>query len=164
MKHTPAYIALLPLAALAALVLVFLTQLNHHGGGFGRDPMAGRRMPDIPGMHRPLGEAYILNIFASWCAPCAMEHPVLKSYAAMPGALPVYGIAYKDKEDDVARYLARHGNIYEAHIRDDTGRIGIELGIGGVPESLLVDESGMIVKRFEGPFTSLEMLQEWVAE
>lgn len=162
MRNARRLFAFLPLVALVALVGLFWLRMEGGLTQDSRDPMAGRQMPAIDGLTMPLGEAYILNIFASWCAPCAIEHPVLKQYAGHPGALPVYGIAYKDKPADIARYLAQHGNIYEAHVRDDDGRLGIELGVGGVPESFLVDENGVIVKRFSGPFTSLEMLHAWL--
>ncbi len=96
------------------------------------------------------GEVALVNVFASWCAPCRVEHPVLTRLAETRD-IPLYGINYKDAPADAAGWLADLGNPYRRIGVDRQGRTGIELGITGVPETFLVDAEGRIRYRHAGP-------------
>lgn len=116
----------------------------------------GRHVPafDLPGSpgfaDRDLsGMPILVNFFASWCVPCVEEAAVLLTVAQ--SGLPIFGIAYKDTPDATARFLARHGNPYARLGHDSAGLVGIDWGISGVPESYLVDKTGMVRWRFVGP-------------
>jgi cytochrome c biogenesis protein CcmG/thiol:disulfide interchange protein DsbE len=152
----------LPLALLLALgVLLF--------AGIGRDPsklpspLIGKPAPafDLPVLADATrrvtsteleGRAYLLNVFASWCATCQAEHPVLKAFAA-EGLIPVIGLNWKDRPDDAIRWLGRHGNPYEVVLADPSGAIGIDFGVYGTPETFLVDAGGTIRFKHVGNLT-----------
>ena len=90
------------------------------------------------------GQAYVLNVWASWCAVCQIEHPVFNAYAQTPGALPVVGLNYKDAPDDAKRWLAQLGNPYRQIAVDADGKIGLDLGVYGAPETYFIDRQGVI--------------------
>ena len=92
----------------------------------------------------------LLNIFASWCAPCRAEHPNLTRLAQEEG-LTLVGVNYKDKPEDATKWLAELGNPYEMIGSDYSGRAGIELGLSGLPETFIIDEDGIIRYRLAGP-------------
>lgn len=96
------------------------------------------------------GELSLVNVFASWCAPCQVEHPLLMRLAEAEG-LPIYGIAYKNERAAVRRYLAEAGNPFAAIGHDPQGRVAIEWGAYGLPETYLVDAEGRIRFRHAGP-------------
>ena len=98
------------------------------------------------------GEVALVNVFASWCGPCRVEHPVLMALAAA-GSAPLYGINYKDTPDDAERWLGRLGNPYARMGADRDGRTGIEWGVYGVPETFVVDGAGRIRHRHVGVLT-----------
>ncbi len=98
------------------------------------------------------GRVALVNVFASWCVPCRAEHPLLMRLAR-EGRVPVYGINYKDWAPEAAKWLAELGNPYAAIGYDDTGRIGIEWGVYGVPETFIIDRRGRIRHRHVGPLT-----------
>lgn len=98
------------------------------------------------------GRAYLLNVFASWCATCQAEHPVLKAFAA-EGVIPVIGLNWKDRPEDALRWLGRHGNPYEVVLADPSGAIGIDFGVYGTPETFLVDAGGTIRFKHVGNLT-----------
>jgi cytochrome c biogenesis protein CcmG, thiol:disulfide interchange protein DsbE len=97
----------------------------------------------------------VVNFWASWCAPCRAEHPRLMEIAAM--GVPVYGVNYKDKPADALGLLADLGNPFAAMGADASGRMGLEWGLYGVPETFVIDGSGKVVLRFAGPITTQEM-------
>jgi cytochrome c biogenesis protein CcmG/thiol:disulfide interchange protein DsbE len=99
----------------------------------------------------PRGRPAIVNFFASWCAPCRIEHPQLLRLAREGIAL--VGIAYKDKPDDAKRFLGDLGDPFRAIGLDQTGRTAIEWGVYGVPESYFVDPAGIVRWRYAGPIT-----------
>jgi cytochrome c biogenesis protein CcmG/thiol:disulfide interchange protein DsbE len=99
------------------------------------------------------GHVVIINFFASWCVPCRIEHPILMRLATEEKLL-LYGIAYKDKRADTERLLSRDGDPYRAIGVDADGRVGIDFGVYGVPETYVIDKSGHIRKRFVGPLTA----------
>jgi cytochrome c biogenesis protein CcmG/thiol:disulfide interchange protein DsbE len=99
-----------------------------------------------------LGKVWLLNTWASWCVACRVEHPLLVEFVKT-NPLPIIGLDYKDKEADGMKWLARYGNPYAVTIVDQDGRIGIDFGVYGVPESFLIDKAGIIRYKQIGPFT-----------
>ena len=91
-----------------------------------------------------IGEPFLLNVWASWCATCRIEHPIIEALAAS-GALKVIGLNYRDDAKDASRWLSRLGNPYTMNLADTSGRTSIDFGVYAAPESFLVDASGMIV-------------------
>jgi len=89
------------------------------------------------------GQVWLLNVWASWCAPCREELPVLREASQRHG-VPLYGLNYKDKPDEARAWLARNGNPYIASASDTDGRVGIEYGVYGVPETFVIDGAGRI--------------------
>ena len=99
-----------------------------------------------------LGKVWLLNTWASWCVACRQEHPILVEFAKTK-TIPIIGLDYKDKESDGLKWLARYGNPYDLAITDKDGRIGIDFGVYGVPESFLIDKAGIIRYKQIGPIT-----------
>ena len=97
------------------------------------------------------GEAKLVNFFASWCAPCRLEHPILADLAAQ--GIPVYGIAYKDDPDRTAAFLEELGNPFNAIGQDRTGRIAPDWGLYGVPETFVLAGDGTVIDRMPFPLT-----------
>ncbi|MDQ2803997.1 MAG: DsbE family thiol:disulfide interchange protein [Pseudomonadota bacterium] len=103
---------------------------------------------DVIAARRPA----LINFFASWCAPCVEEAPALAEVRDM--GLPIWGVAYKDQEAATAQFLARLGDPYVRVGRDAPGLVGIDFGVYGVPESYLVDGSGIVRWRWAGGLSS----------
>lgn len=106
------------------------------------------------------GQVWLLNVFASWCTPCLEEHPYLVALAKQ-GVVPIYGLNYKDKPQAALKWLNRHGDPYTGIVVDREGRTGIEYGVYGVPETFVIDKSGVIRFKHIGPLTS-EVLEKEV--
>jgi cytochrome c biogenesis protein CcmG/thiol:disulfide interchange protein DsbE len=153
---------LIPLAIFVVL-LVFLAI------GLTRDPsqipspLIGKPAPNFtaPVLGKPgetfsnkdmLGQVWLLNTWASWCVACRVEHPLLVEFVKS-NPLPIIGLDYKDKEADGKQWLARYGDPYTRAIVDADGRIAIDFGVYGVPESFLIDKAGVIRYKQIGPFT-----------
>jgi len=98
------------------------------------------------------GKVWILNVWASWCVTCRDEHPLLIEYAKS-GAVPIYGLNYKDERDDALAWLSDLGDPYVLSAADLDGRIAIDYGVYGAPETYLIDQSGMIRFKQIGPVT-----------
>jgi cytochrome c biogenesis protein CcmG/thiol:disulfide interchange protein DsbE len=98
------------------------------------------------------GKVWLLNVWASWCVACRQEHPVLLDLAGT-GAVPIYGLNYKDKRDDALGWLGRFGNPYVASLSDTEGLVGIDYGVYGVPETFVIDKTGTIRLKHIGPVT-----------
>ena len=105
------------------------------------------------------GQPAVINFFASWCAPCRIEHPLLMRLA-QEKRVRLYGIAYKDKPEDAARLLARSGDPYAVVGLDRDGMTGLDFGVYGVPETYVLDSAGVIRKRFVGPLTEDAVTRE----
>jgi cytochrome c biogenesis protein CcmG, thiol:disulfide interchange protein DsbE len=99
-----------------------------------------------------LGKVWILNVWASWCAACRDEHPLLVEYARAK-RVPIYGLNYKDTREAGQQWLTRFGNPYDASLFDQDGRVGIDWGVYGVPETFVVDREGTIRFKHIGALT-----------
>ena len=98
------------------------------------------------------GRVWLLNVWASWCVSCRQEHPLLVRLSET-GEVPIYGLDYKDHPDDAQAWLSRFGNPYTASLIDGDGRVGIDYGVYGVPETYLIDKEGIIRYKHIGPLT-----------
>ena len=99
-----------------------------------------------------LGKVWMLNVWASWCVSCREEHPVLVGLSKK-NIVPIYGLNYKDERKDALAWLGRLGNPYTVSIMDADGRIGIDYGVYGVPETYVIDKQGVIRYKQIGPVT-----------
>ena len=95
------------------------------------------------------GEVIVLNVWASWCGPCRVEHPVLMKLARA-GAVPIYGLNYKDEAVDAKRFLDELEDPYERIGIDQDGRVGFEWGVYGVPETFIISGDGQIIDKYVG--------------
>lgn len=146
----------LPLAIFGILAVFFFR-------GLSLDPNAqpsaliGRTLPAFQLMELHTGamltEAdlpsgpYLLNVWASWCITCQVEHPYLTELSK---TLPVVGLNYKDQRTAAQNWLAKLGDPYVLHLFDDSGQLGLDLGVAGAPETFVVDASGVIQARIQG--------------
>jgi cytochrome c biogenesis protein CcmG, thiol:disulfide interchange protein DsbE len=108
-----------------------------------------------------LGKVWILNVWASWCVACLDEHPVLIEYAKNK-TVALIGLNYKDGRPEALRWLTRHGNPYDLSIVDADGRVGIDYGVYGVPETFVIDKQGVIRYKRIGPVTP-DILKDEIA-
>ena len=99
-----------------------------------------------------VGRPYLLNVWASWCLPCLQEHPLLLDLARQK-VLPIVGFNYKDRPEDALAWLKRHGDPFDRIAVDREGRVAIDFGVYGVPESFLIDAGGIIRFKWIGPLT-----------
>jgi cytochrome c biogenesis protein CcmG/thiol:disulfide interchange protein DsbE len=124
-------------------------------------PLVGKPAPDfsLPQLHDPgkvissndlKGKVWLLNFWASWCGGCKEEHPVL-IHLAQSGAVPIYGMDYKDQRQEALTWLREWGNPYPVVAMDESGRIGINYGVYGVPETYVIDKAGIIRYKQIGP-------------
>lgn len=98
------------------------------------------------------GKVWMLNVWASWCVACREEHPLLLEFARKRAVI-IVGLDYKDTRADASAWLARFGNPYEASLFDEDGRVGIDFGVYGVPETFVIDGNGVIRMKHIGPLT-----------
>ncbi|MGL5115063.1 MAG: DsbE family thiol:disulfide interchange protein [Beijerinckiaceae bacterium] len=160
------FIVFAPLAAFLGLAALFLTGLL--GGDRSTLPstLIGSKAPAITlrpleGLDRPgfgpadlvSGRISLVNVFASWCAPCHAEHPLLMELAK-DDRLRILGINQKDQPDNARRFLVNKGNPYVAVGIDPDGRAGIEWGVYGVPETFVVKGDGTVAYKLVGPLTA----------
>ena len=96
------------------------------------------------------GKVWLLNVWASWCIACRDEHPYLLEYAKT-GAVPIYGLNYKDRREDALSSLEELGDPYLVSVVDLDGRVGIDYGVYGAPETYVIDKAGMIRLKHVGP-------------
>ena len=126
-------------------------------------PLVGKAAPvfSLPQLHEQdkvfspkdlQGQVWLLNFWASWCSGCKTEHPVLMQIANS-GAVPIYGMDYKDQRDEALAWLNRWGNPYPIVGVDLVGRVGIDYGVYGVPETYVIDKQGVIRYKQIGPVT-----------
>jgi cytochrome c biogenesis protein CcmG/thiol:disulfide interchange protein DsbE len=155
--------ALLPFGGFILLVLFLAAGLQLDPREV-PSPLIDKPAPEfeLPRLHEPekqlssrgqLGEVWLLNVFASWCVGCRAEHPLLMQLAASD-TIPLYGLNYKDATDDALRWLETHGDPYGEIAVDADGRVGIDYGVYGVPETYLIDREGVIRYKQIGPITA----------
>ena len=102
----------------------------------------------------------LINFFASWCAPCKVEHPLLFQIKKQNPNLYILGINHKDKKNDAINYLNQDGNPYDFVGVDKEGLIGLEFGVFGLPETFLINKSGKIIYKYLGPLTKKVITNE----
>ncbi len=156
-------------------LLLFVVLVGFLAVGLNRDPhevpspLIGKQAPafELPQLADPQktfspesmrGKVWILNVWASWCVACREEHPVLVELGKLQIA-PIIGLDYKDKRDDAMTMLARQGNPYVLSAFDANGRVGIDYGVYGVPETYVIDQAGVIRFKHIGPIT-MELLNK----
>ncbi len=133
-------------------------------------PLVGRPAPafELPVLHQPdkrfvpgemRGKVWLLNVWASWCVSCREEHPLLMALSKR-GLMPILGLNYKDKGEDAQRWLKQYGDPYQLSVVDAEGRIGIDYGVYGVPETYLIDAEGVIRYKQTGPVTEAILEQK----
>jgi len=98
------------------------------------------------------GKVWLLNVWASWCVSCRVEHPVLVDVAKRQ-LVPIVGLDYKDQRADGMKWLTTHGDPYLLSAFDDEGKVGIDYGVYGVPETFVIDKQGVIRYKQIGPIT-----------
>jgi cytochrome c biogenesis protein CcmG/thiol:disulfide interchange protein DsbE len=98
------------------------------------------------------GKVWMLNVWASWCASCRIEHPLLVDMARKR-IVPIVGLNYKDQREDAKAWLNKFGNPYELSAWDIDGRVGLDFGVYGAPETFLIDKQGVIRHKQIGPIT-----------
>ena len=96
------------------------------------------------------GQVWLFNVWASWCVSCRAEHPILNQFAKQY-AVVIIGLNYKDEPEDAKTWLKTLGNPYNVSIMDQDGRIGIDYGVYGVPETFVIDKKGLIRYKHTGP-------------
>jgi cytochrome c biogenesis protein CcmG, thiol:disulfide interchange protein DsbE len=160
----------LPLAIFAVLAGLFWYALQSGDPSRLPSPLIGKKVPDftlpplegltaggeqVPGFassELAEGEPTLVNVFASWCLECQAEHPLLLALGQSPG-IRLYGIDYKDDPEAARRFIGRYGNPYARVGTDRSGRVAIDLGVYGVPETYVVRGDGTIAYRHVGPLT-----------
>ena len=126
-------------------------------------PLIGKPAPafELPLLHEPqktfsqkemLGKVWVMNVWASWCPPCLVEHPVVTALAKS-GLAPVIGMNYKDTREDALPWLKRNGDPFQFSLYDEQGRIAMDYGVYGVPETYVIDRKGVIRYKHIGPLT-----------
>ncbi len=162
--------AALPLIGFLFLAGLFVMRLQSGDPSVLPSPLIGQQAPafklagipegDKPGLSDAdlrQGKTTVLNFFASWCGPCRLEHPVLKKLAADEAlkamGVKIVGVNYKDEPANARSYLASDGNPYAAIGDDLNGRVGIDWGATGVPETFIVRGDGTVAFKYTGPIT-----------
>jgi cytochrome c biogenesis protein CcmG/thiol:disulfide interchange protein DsbE len=107
------------------------------------------------------GKVVMLNVWASWCVACRTEHPLLVELEKA-GIVDIYGLNYKDEVDDAIQWLKDWGNPYAKSLSDLDGRVGIDFGVYGVPETFILDKQGVIRYKHIGPISSDSIKNEIV--
>ena len=154
------WLAILPMVALLALGGLFYFYALKRDPQVQPQALVGKMVPDLtlptlvegqPVRIRELAAdgPMVLNLFASWCAPCEVEHPILMGLRGQ--GIRVVGIAYKDAPPNAQAFLTRLGNPYATALVDRDGRAGVELGVTGVPETYVIGRVGTVLAKHTGP-------------
>ena len=150
-------------------LIIFLVMVGFLAVGLHLDPrevpspLVGKLAPafDLPRLDQPektfspkamLGQVWLLNVWASWCGACREEHPLLVALSKAK-LVPLYGMDYKDTRVEAQQWLNEGGNPYVANAMDIDGRVGIDYGVYGVPETYVIDKAGVIAYKQIGPIT-----------
>ena len=128
-------------------------------------------LEEIPGLKTQdlrMGHVSLVNIFASWCAPCRQEHPILMSIAQDEAlkilGVEIYGLSYKDETENARKFLQQEGNPFRRIGVDSAGSVAIDFGVYGVPETFVITGDGKISFKFVGPLTSSALATVLVPE
>jgi cytochrome c biogenesis protein CcmG/thiol:disulfide interchange protein DsbE len=151
-----------PLAVFVALVAFFAVGLMRDPREV-PSPFIGKPAPafKLEELHRPgtsfapeqmKGKVWLLNVWASWCVSCRVEHPLLVDMSKRK-VVPIVGLNYKDNRDDGVSWLTKFGNPYQLSAHDFEGKVGIDYGVYGVPETFVIDKQGVIRYKQIGPIT-----------
>jgi cytochrome c biogenesis protein CcmG/thiol:disulfide interchange protein DsbE len=152
----------IPLALFVALAIFLAVGLTRDPREV-PSPFIGRAAPafKLERLHEPQltftpeemrGKVWLLNVWASWCVSCRQEHPILVDLARSK-SVPIVGLDYKDERAEGLRWLERFGNPYSLSAFDGDGRVGIDYGVYGVPETFVIDKQGVIRYKQIGPVT-----------
>ncbi len=163
---------IVPIIGFAVLVVFLLIGLNRDPT-FVPSPLIGKQMPafSLPKLDEPdrmvsdddmRGQFSVLNVWATWCGGCRQEHPVLNRIAEQ-GNVPIYGLNWKDDAQMAGEWLRRLGDPYTATAFDEEGRVAIDWGVYGAPETFLVAPDGTILYRHISPMTMEVWENEFVA-
>lgn len=150
-------------------LILFMVMLVFLGKGLTLDPrdipspLLNKPAPDftLPLLTKPhktlskvdmAGKVWLLNVWASWCGSCRVEHPVFNQLAQQ-NIIPIVGLNYKDDSEAAKQWLAQLGNPYQFSPMDKEGRIGIEYGVYGVPETFIIDKKGVVRYKHTGIMT-----------
>ncbi|ESR25966.1 DsbE family thiol:disulfide interchange protein [Lutibaculum baratangense] len=170
-----------PLAVFLGLAGLFYVRLYSGDPSVIPSALIGNEVPQfelaaLPGLSGPggpvpgfssadlrQGEVSIVNVWASWCVPCRDEHPIVAQLAE-DGRFRVYGLNYKDRPENARRFLGQLGNPFDAVGVDGNGRVGIDWGVYGVPETFVVDGRGRITYKHVGPLTPQSLEQRLMPE
>lgn len=159
-------IFILPLAAFLALAAFFLRGLWLNPREV-PSPLIGK---PAPAFERPVltafdrsftpqamqGQVWLLNVWASWCAPCREEHPLFNALAQQK-LVPIVGLNYKDNPEAAKKWLGALGDPYAVTVIDADGRVGLDYGVYGVPETFVIDKRGVIRHKHIGPLTQEQL-------
>ncbi|MCB1476050.1 MAG: DsbE family thiol:disulfide interchange protein [Rhodobiaceae bacterium] len=176
-RRRPTVFLLLPLILFGALALLFVFRLGDGDPSKVPSALIGREVPEfdlagVEGLNGPdgpvpgfssqtlkQGRISVVNVWASWCAPCREEHPLLVALS-QDKRFDLYGLNYKDEAQNARRFLGRFGNPFKAVGADASGRTGIDWGVYGVPETFVVGRDGRIVYKHVGPISQASLASD----
>lgn len=156
----------LPLVLFAALVVFLWKGLSLKPREI-PSPLVDKPVPQflLPQLHAPdkklsandlKGQVWLLNVWASWCVSCRVEHPLLVQLEKS-GLVPIYGLNWKDPHNDAVAWLNKFGDPYKASLADIDGRVAIDFGVYGAPETFVIDKQGIIRHKHVGPLSAESM-------
>ncbi len=160
--------ALIPLILFIGLIIVFFNAMKNHTRVLPSvlidKPVPKFQLPSL--MNNEIitddslkGQMYLLNVWGSWCPECRLEHPMITEFVRQD-IIPVYGFNYKDEPADAKRWLTQFGNPYKDIIVDINGRVGMDFGVYGAPETFLIDAKGIIRHKIVGSVTPQNIQNE----
>jgi len=178
--RTRGLIVLIPLLVFLGLAILFAFSLHSGDPSKIPSPLIGNPapqtdLPPVPGLrdngvqlpgfdsaNLSSGRVHVVNVWASWCAPCRLEHEHLMALRDLRPGAALYGINYKDTPQAAARFIRQLGNPFDAVGEDQRGRAGVEWGVTGVPETFVVDGDGIIIHKITGQITAENLRDELV--
>jgi len=159
MRSLKFIVPLVVFLGLAAFLAVGLTRdpreipspfIGKAAPGFKLEQLADEKLAFTPDEMK--GKVWLLNVWASWCVACRVEHPLLVQMSKQK-TVPIVGLNYKDKRDEGLQWLRKHGDPYSLSAYDVDGKVGIDYGVYGVPETFVIDKQGVIRYKQIGPIT-----------